>query len=258
MQSTSTFIYILALIGGGFLGLISASIATHLGLRSADRMVGESRSPHCLYCLRPIGFANSFPLLGWLLRRHPLRFPCPCARRTGLYHQPIIEASGFILGIAAVALVGLSLKAIPLAIALGLLPAITLIDLFFGIIPDGHNLLLGLFGLAWLALGGGDLYIALIILAVLLALGLFCALIYSRWRGRDMLGLGDVKFFAAAALWLQPEMVPWFLGIAGFSGAIGGLIWQRATGTKEFPFGPALCFSLLVCITIQLLRTPVQ
>ena len=87
-------------------------------------------------------------------------------------------------------------------------------------------------------LGGGDIYIALMVSASLLALGLFCAVVYSRWRGKEMLGLGDVKFFAAAGLWLDPQMVPWFLALAGIIGAITGLAWQRLGGGKESPFAP--------------------
>ena len=247
---------ILHLLTGGGLGLVAASLAHHFGTRSADRLPGESRRPQCVFCLQPLSWQSICPLFGWLLRSDTLKLPCPCGRRQGLWPQPVAELLGFACGLAALFLGGWNWAAAPLAIGLGLLPAMALIDFQFGIIPDGLNLLLGLFGLAWLLLGGGDLYLGLIVAAVLLAVGLFCALAYSRWRGREMLGIGDVKFLAAAGFWLQPPTVAPFLIVAGVCGALIGTLWKRSGGGKEFPFAPALCLSLAFCVLYQLLMLP--
>ena len=155
---------------------------------------------------------------------------------------------GFLLGWAAMYLSGWSILAVPLCLGLGLLPAIALIDLHFGIIPDELNFALGVFGFLWFWISDNDLYITLSVAGGLLALGLFCALVYSKWRGKEMLGLGDVKFFAAAGFWLQPEMIPWFLIGAGFGGALFGILRKKTTGSAEFPFAPALCMSLAGCV----------
>jgi leader peptidase (prepilin peptidase)/N-methyltransferase len=245
--------HILQLLGGGLLSLASASVATHIGMRSADRLPGESRWPHCAYCMRALTWQEAFPLFGWLLRPDTISLPCPCGRRKGLFTQPLVEVIGFVLGLLAVYFGGWSGAAVALTLGLGILPAIAAIDLHFGIIPDGLNLLVAILGFFW-ALAAGDIYIALIVTAVLLSLGLFCALVYSRWRGREMLGLGDVKFFAAAGFWLQPEMVPWFLAFGGLMGAGIGFVWKRMGGGREFPFGPALCLSLAGCILYELAR----
>jgi prepilin signal peptidase PulO-like enzyme (type II secretory pathway) len=202
--------------------------------------------------MRAFRWQDIFPLFGWLLRPDTLALPCPCGQRKGLWAQPAAELLGLALGIVGVYLAGWSPMIIPLCLGLGLLPAMAMIDFQFGIIPDGLNILTALFGLWWIAASGGDIYMALIITAGLLAVGLFCALAYSRWRKKEMLGLGDVKFFAAAGMWLQPEMAPWFLAFAGIIGLGLGLMWRRAGGGKEFPFAPALCFSLATCILYQL------
>ncbi len=246
--------FVLHLIAGGAVGLASAATAGHFGWRSADRMPGESRLPHCLYCLRSMEWHENFPFFGWFLRLNAFRLPCPCGARTGLWEQPVIEILGFALGIAAMAVAGWSWGTLPLILGLSLLPAIAIIDLHFGIIPDGLNILMAVMGLGWMWLGHYDLYEALVVAAGLLAIGLFFALVYSRMRGREMLGLGDVKFFAAAGLWLPFMLAPWFLAASGLIGALFGVTWQRFGGGKELPFAPALCVALAACVFYRLVH----
>ena len=238
------------------MGLVSASMALQFGWRSADRLPGESRWPHCVFCLAPFAWQDVFPFFGWLLRPDTLALSCPCGRRKGLWVQPVTEVIGFCLGLLAMYLAGWVPLVAPLCLGLGLLPGIAIVDLHFGVMPDGLSILVGALGLLWLVLGGGDIYIALMVAASLLGLGLFFAIFYSRWRGKEMLGIGDVKFFAAAGLWLQPEMAPWFLVLAGLIGALSGFAWQRLGGGKESPFAPALCLSLAVCVLYQVMKMP--
>ncbi|MDX2028517.1 MAG: A24 family peptidase [Alphaproteobacteria bacterium] len=241
---------------GGLIGLVSASLALQFGWRSADRMPGESRWPHCVYCLSPFRWQSLVPLFGWLRRPERFALPCPCGKRKGWWPQPAAEGVGFLLGALGMSLAGWSALALVLCVMLGLVTAIALIDLHFGIMPDGLTALVAALGLVWLMLGGGDLYAGLMVAGGMLLLGLFCAIVYSRWRGQEMLGLGDVKFFAAAGLWLQPSLAPWFLALAGTMGAIGGLVWQRMGGGKESPFAPSLCLALAILVLYQATQLP--
>jgi len=243
---------LLGLFYGGALGLLAASLGSHFGYRSADRLPGESHLPECIFCMRPLQLHEYFPLFGWLLRMNALALPCPCGKRKGLWPQPVVEIIGFALGASAVILTGWSPLCIPICLALGLLPAIALVDLAFGVIPDSLNLILALLGLTSLLMGNGDIFMGLVNAAGLLGLGLLLAIGYSKLRGHEMLGLGDVKFFAAVGLWLPIMLVPWFLFLSGLIGAIMGLVWKYYVGTKEFPFAPALCLTLAGCIYYQL------
>ncbi len=247
---------ILHLLAGGGIGLISASYAMSFGMRSADRMPGDDYRPECIYCGRPHTWQESFPLIGWLLRADTLSFPCPCGLRIGLWQQPACEIAGFILGMLAMYFQDWSLAAVPLCIAMGLLPAISLIDFHFGIIPDSLNVLLGLCGVLFVLARGDDIFMGLISSAGLLALGLFFALVYSRWRGKEMLGLGDVKFFAAAGMWLHPHVAATFLSLGGLFGLAFNYLWRRVSDDKEFPFAPALSLSLIVCLFYRLMGSP--
>jgi prepilin signal peptidase PulO-like enzyme (type II secretory pathway) len=250
--------FLLLLVVGGIVGLISASLVGHFGWRAAERLPGENRRPYCLFCLQPLTLDEITPFFGWIFRPDRFSFPCPCGERRGLWMQPAIEGIGFLSGLlAAMALAASHVNSplgmlVPLAFGLGLLPSIALIDIHFGIIPDELNLLIALDGILWLLLGGGDFYLGMMTAAILLGLGLFLALVYSRWRGREMLGLGDVKFFAAAGLWLRPDTAAWFLAIAGLCGVVTSYLWKRAGGDKELPFAPGLCFALALCIFYQI------
>lgn len=252
MEENGFFAVVFDLLKGGALGLLAASLAAHFGYRSADRLPGESRIPHCFFCLRPLQVHEYFPLFGWLFRSNAKALPCPCGKKKGLWPQPLVEVIGFVLGLIAVAITGWSTIMIPVCLALGLLPAMAMIDLAFGIIPDELNVLLALFGLAALIIGEGDVFMGLVGSAGLLGLGLLLAIGYSKLRGKEMLGLGDVKFFAAAGLWLPVMVIPWFLVISGFLGVVLGLIWKYFVGEKEFPFAPALCVALAGCLYYQL------
>jgi prepilin signal peptidase PulO-like enzyme (type II secretory pathway) len=246
---------ILMPVFGGLLALCAASLATHMGLRLADRMPGESYWPDCLYCQRPAKLVEMLPLFGWLLRPRAVRLPCPCARQTRQWAVPLAEMVGLLAGLAAGYLGGAHGSTLLVCLTVGLLPAIAVVDVLFGIIPNSFNLLLGLLGLAWLLCGGGELTLGLMLAGILLLLGLLLAYGYSWLRGKDMLGLGDVKFFAAAGLWLQLGTLVWFLMLAGFVGALNGLVWKKLMGSDQSPFAPALCLSLLGCILYQLAQS---
>lgn len=65
--------------------------------------------------------------------------------------------------------------------------------------------------------------------------------VYFRTRGREGLGLGDAKLFAAAGAWLGWPALPFVLLAASALGLITVLLLGIAgRQTREIPFGPAL------------------
>lgn len=71
---------------------------------------------------------------------------------------------------------------------------------------------------------------------------------YSRLRGREGLGLGDIKLAAAVGAWLPLELIPSCFGLAA-GGALVAVMWARARGqqidrTMKIPFGAFLCPAL--------------
>jgi leader peptidase (prepilin peptidase)/N-methyltransferase len=148
-----------------------------------------------------------------------------------------------------------------LAIGACLLLSLAIFDLRLKRLPDGLNALLGLSGAAFhwssetvsatpaeLALGaaiGGGLFYVMRVL-------------YLRLRGTEALGLGDVKFMAAAGLWAGIWGIAPLILIAALSTLLVVVFRQgRALADAEFrrrriPFGPGLVFGLVVVVAAQL------
>lgn len=136
-----------------------------------------------------------------------------------------------------------------LSVAIGVwLVAIAVIDLKSLRIPDALTLPMVASGLslAWLSgysdfadrlIGAGAGYLTMA--------GFGQA--YFRLRGREGLGLGDAKLFAAAGAWLGWQALPFVLLIA----SVGGLCWVWITRHEgELAFGPWLALGFWLCLTV--------
>jgi leader peptidase (prepilin peptidase) / N-methyltransferase len=84
-----------------------------------------------------------------------------------------------------------------------------------------------------------------IVVALVLAALRWC---YARLRGREGLGLGDVKLAAAVGAWLPVEAIPLCFGLAA-GGALLTVMFTHARGaavdaSTKIPFGAFLCPAL--------------
>jgi len=129
---------------------------------------------------------------------------------------------------------------------------IIVIDIKYQVIPDFLNVAIALLAiLNFFFLPHLSDALPFIISAVAMGgIGAFLAGPYSKWRGRDMLGWGDVKFLGAAGLWLPPEYIGWFLVVAGVCGTIFSLLYKAHTGRAEAPFAPSLCVALWAMVML--------
>ncbi|KMO44737.1 peptidase A24 [Methylobacterium tarhaniae] len=131
-----------------------------------------------------------------------------------------------------------------------------LIDLRRRIIPDGLTLALLVLGLAVAAWRDGISGAGLGLAEAGLAYALFRTLraLHARLSGRIGLGLGDVKFIAAAAAWTGLAGLPVLILAASLSAlaVIGMLALSgRAIGRDTaLPFGPFLALGLHVALAV--------
>jgi leader peptidase (prepilin peptidase) / N-methyltransferase len=187
----------------------------------------------------------------------------------------VIDASGIraalspLLSVALLAAVGISLVASPGADGLfgaflGLLmSAIAVVDSRRYIIPN--ELTAAAFALALLRAGtvGADADWLDVAWAALRAAAIavpFLALMlgYRRWRGRDGLGLGDIKLAAVAGAWLGFATIFAVIELAALSalGAyiVNGYVRKRPLKATEFlPFGLFLAPAIWVGWLIEAL-----
>jgi leader peptidase (prepilin peptidase)/N-methyltransferase len=142
------------------------------------------------------------------------------------------------------------------ALALNML-AIAVIDWRFFVIPDELSALAIALGL--IALGfddrSGKLALALdasVRGATMAALFLALRFAYRRWRGREGIGLGDVKLAGVAGIWLDWPSLPIAVEIAALA-ALGFILTQRVQAGRaldplmKLPFGAFFAPAIWIC-----------
>jgi leader peptidase (prepilin peptidase) / N-methyltransferase len=120
--------------------------------------------------------------------------------------------------------------------AIGLLIALSIIDLKHWILPNELNLALGVTGILFHLLAAYRfLDVAGMLGGAALGAGLLYAIRFfaNRHYGRDTLGLGDVKLLGAAGLWLGVEGTLQAITLGAFAGLIHGVIYAAFTAKKN-------------------------
>jgi leader peptidase (prepilin peptidase) / N-methyltransferase len=138
-----------------------------------------------------------------------------------------------------------------------LVGVLAVIDIRHGIIPDWLNLAIAGLGLARMAVAGG-LVASIAAACQGAAIGLIFWLLrrlYFMLRKIQGLGLGDVKFLAAAGIWTGISAIPLLLLIAALTAlaTAGVMQWAGRDMTRQtsLPFGPFLAIGLLLALTAQ-------
>jgi leader peptidase (prepilin peptidase)/N-methyltransferase len=140
--------------------------------------------------------------------------------------------------------------------------ALALIDVRRGIIPDGMNLSIAGLGLVKIVVAGGAMAgIEAGCEGAVIGLTFWLLRrLYFAWRKIQGLGLGDVKFLAAATPWIGIAGIPTLLLVATLTALAAAGSLQLAgrgmTRQTSLPFGPFLAIGLLLTfISQQLLGT---
>ena len=230
---------LLAPIIGSFLGVI---VTRHEAFMSA--MTGRSA---CATCGSKLQAPDLVPLLSWAVLGGKCRH---CKAPIGLFY-PLIE-----LGAIAVALWSASVfsgAALWFSCGLGwTLLALAAADMKYFLLPDILTLPLiagGLLAIATLDANNLTYHVMLgHLIGVLAGYGFVRVLrfIYRLLRGREGMGLGDAKLFAAAGAWVSWQGLPSVLVIASLSALVAVLIWRGrpVEAAQRVPFGVFLAIGL--------------
>ncbi len=204
-------------------------------------ILGRSECPHCHARL---GIRDLTPLLSWLGSRGRCRH---CGQPISLFY-PAIEIAAVMIALWAAGVASGSLLWISCGLGWALL-ALAAIDLEHYLLPDFLTWPLAAAGLG-VAWGfdresfGAHLIGAAIGLVFIIAL----QYLYMRMRGREGIGLGDAKLFAAAGAWVGWEGLPSVMLIGALSALGFALVRQRwsgrLTGAVQVPLGAFLGLGL--------------
>ncbi|MFO1127526.1 MAG: A24 family peptidase [Rhodospirillales bacterium] len=196
----------------------------------------------CRSCGATLAPRDLIPLVSFALTRGRCRI---CGAPIGWF-APAIEAAAVLTALWAAAVVPMAWLW-PTAALGWVLLALAVIDARHLILPDPLTLPLIPAGLiVVVGVASPDRFPDhLIGAAVGLAASAAVRVLYRRLRGREGLGLGDVKLLAAAGAWVGWQGLPWLLLVAAATALAVvltvALVRRRLDAQAPIPFGPFLC-----------------
>jgi leader peptidase (prepilin peptidase)/N-methyltransferase len=201
----------------------------------------------CPACRSPITALQNVPLLSWLL----LRGRCAsCGARISARY-PLVEALTGVLSALIAWKFGFGWPAFAALLLTWFLIPLTFIDIDHQLLPDSLTLpllWLGLFLSLLSAQAGGSTVPVDPRSSLIGAMAGYVSLwsVYHLFRlltGKDGMGYGDFKLFAALGAWLGWQMLLPIILIAAVAGAIVGVTMitlRRQDRSTPIPFGPFL------------------
>lgn len=229
---------------GGLLGLVIGSFLATILIRwpkGEDAVAGRSR---CDACGAVLGALDLVPILSWVVRRGRCR---KCGAAIDPRHLAI-ELAAAMIGVVAALAHPLPLALVTAALGWWLL-LVAALDLQEQWLPDLLTLPLTLLGLAagWAGFGpalGERLWGAGLGWAALEAI----RRVYLLSRGREGMGGGDPKLFAAAGAWVGVWNLPVILltaGLLGIAAALAMLLRrQKVEATTRMPLGTLIALAM--------------
>jgi leader peptidase (prepilin peptidase)/N-methyltransferase len=198
----------------------------------------RSRCPHCGHQIRAL---ENIPLLSFLW----LRGKCASCGKAISWRYPIVELLTGVLSFVVVWRFGFGLPALGVLLLTWALIALAFIDYDTRLLPDNLTLPLLWLGLLLNLSATFTPLRSAVIGAIAGYVSLW--LVYQLFRlvtGKEGMGFGDFKLFAALGAWLGWTQLPVIILLASFAGAVVGLFLILARGHsrhRPIPFGPYLC-----------------
>ncbi|MFH1089133.1 MAG: prepilin peptidase [Candidatus Uhrbacteria bacterium] len=227
-------------------GAIYGSFLTAAIPRVIEKKSLNGRS-HCDSCQKKLGFFELFPVLSFVYNRGRCK---NCKKSIG-WHNFFIEVAMISWACSLLFIFpDEPIKQILLFLLGGILLAIAVSDLFWGVIPSDWLIVGAIVQLVYLTpfLIQRPDHLAAVITAVALGAGWFAAQHFvsqGRWVGDGDIWLGGLLGLIHFSLW--PMLVN--LGVAYISGAIIAIfliIKDKKNLKASIPFGPFLVFGTLV------------
>lgn len=236
-----------------FAAVFGAIIGSYIGVLVLRWPTGEpttSGRSRCDACQRQLAWFDLVPLFSYVLLRGRCRY---C--KAGIDPlQAIAEWSGALLCALTFYLLPVEVAAASSVLFLMLLP-LALLDARHLWLPDRLALVLALLGLVLggLTSGGVELTTRLLFAALAFAALESLRRLFRAVRGKEGMGAGDPKLFAAIGLWLSPYDLPLLILIASMSGIAVALIFMaRQRLFQQLPLGSLMAVATVVLVFVRL------
>lgn len=196
-----------------------------------------SRCPSCGSNIKPW---QNIPLFSWLI----LRGKCASCQAPISVQYPLVEACSGILSAICAMHFGWSAQLLPALILTWALIALTVIDLRTLLLPDDITLPLMWMGLAlsfWAVFTDLHSAVAGAMAGYLSLWSVFH--LFKLVTGKEGMGYGDFKLFAALGAWLGWQNLPMIILLSSIVGATVGIslvVLKRHGRDVPIPFGPYL------------------
>ena len=240
-MDNSVILWLLTAFFGASIGSFLTLVTYRL---PREEKIGMTRS-RCPNCETTLRVPDLVPILSWIMSRTRCRY---CKTHVSARY-PLTELACASGALAAAYFYGFTLEAFALAGLWWCFVAIIVTDLEHYIILDEVQIAIVIFGALYHYAIGTDIAAVIEAAIVGLTIGLTLKYGFLYLRNKDGLGMGDVKLLFGIGVWLASAaaFVP-FLFFAGILGVVCGLLWRLLGQGEQFPFGPALVASLLLCI----------
>ena len=195
----------------------------------------------CPQCQAPVRWWMNIPLLSFAL----LKARCASCAAPISWQYPLVELLAALAGAAAALHFGVGAKALAAAVLLWALLTLTVIDLRTQLLPDvitlpllWLGLLVNLSGFGFISMYG----------AVWGAVAGYLSLwtiyqVFKLLTGKEGMGFGDFKLFAALGAWLGFKLLFPILLFASVTGAVLGILMlssKKLSTAQAIAFGPYL------------------
>ncbi|HSQ97449.1 MAG TPA: prepilin peptidase [Rickettsiales bacterium] len=230
------FSFLFGVCFGSFITLASYRLP-----KNEDIFIKKS---YCPKCKKPLKFFSLIPIFSWIFQKGKCSM---CSNKISIRY-PLTEITTAILFILSYLKFGANLNTVlfDLIIVVCLIMFIT--DLETYTLPDSLQISLFLLSLLFIYNNNFDIFYSVLSSFCYFVLIYLVALIVSKWKKKDALGGGDLKFITVAGLILGIYHITIFLFLSGLIGVGFGLIWKKVKKNEYYPFAPALIISFLLLI----------
>jgi len=230
------FLLALVVLLGAALG--SFSYCMSLRLISGESFLIQSR---CGHCKAEILLRDLIPVVSYLWLK------AQCRSCKILFSKSYLYAELFVMTLCLMGYfaLGQGAKFWIYTSALPFFAIAIFTDLKIQKVPDLSSLGIATLGLLQILIF--ENYKSFTSLIVLFFLMLILKFVFAKALHKNALGDGDFYLILAASLWLNPLNLPLYIFLLGMMGMITSFYWRWKFHAEQFPFAPAILFSMVTC-----------